>query len=95
MESTGSRMSKNYGKRSDSGSREVGTMMQNLLESLNALLLHHPHLLHLMRIFFWIKHWILMGIMGVFIYLIYTDDRQPLPQRRKMLKPASDDVFVA
>ncbi len=70
-------------------------MIQNLLESLNALLLQHPHLLHLMYTLFWIKHWLLMGIMAAFIYFVYTDDRQGLSQKSKMLKPAPRDVFIA
>jgi len=70
-------------------------MIENLLESLNALLLQHPHLVHLMHTLFWIKHWILMGIMGVFIYLIYTDEQQALSRKRTTLKPAPGGIFIA
>jgi hypothetical protein len=70
-------------------------MIENLLDSLNALLLQHTHLLHLMHVLFWIRYWILMAIMGVFIYLVYTDARQDLAGKRAAAKPAPGGIFIA
>jgi hypothetical protein len=36
-----------------------------------------------------------MGIMAVFIYLVYTDDQQERSGKRTTLKPVPGDVFIA
>ena len=70
-------------------------MIEHWLDSLNALLLQHPPLLHLMHTLFWIKHWILMAIMGVFLYLVYTDDQPELSNKRTTVEPVPGEVFIA
>lgn len=70
-------------------------MIENLLDSLNVLLLQHPHLLQVMHTLFWIKYWLLLGIVGVFIYLAFTDDAQPLPGANHPAKAISETLFIA
>ncbi len=59
-------------------------MIENLAHTVNTLLVQHPNLLHLMHVLFWVKYWILVAIMGIFIYLAYFRDKQeavPTPAR--------------
>lgn len=68
-------------------------MIENLLESLNLLLLQHPHLLGVMRFLFWFKSWLLLGIFGFFVYLVYAENRL-MAQRKAALK-RKNGVFIA
>jgi hypothetical protein len=71
-------------------------MFENLFDSLNLLLLQHPHVLHVMRTLFWVKYWLLLGIVGVFVYLVYTDqDNKITPKNNGTPKPAPGSVFIA
>jgi hypothetical protein len=70
-------------------------MIEHLLDSLNAMLSHHPHLLHLMRLLFWAKSWILFGIFARFVYLVWKeqDVGKKAGQGPAKAQPAS--VFIA
>jgi hypothetical protein len=73
--------------------REDGSMLENLLDSLNRLLSQHPHLLDAMRFLFVFKCWLLLGVFLLFVYLVYADG-QALP-KKKPAKPAPKGVFIA
>lgn len=68
-------------------------MIENLLETLNTLLLQHPDLLGVMRWLFWFKSWLLVGVFSVFVFLVYT--QQPLSGKRKNHKRQTQGVFIA
>jgi hypothetical protein len=68
-------------------------MLENFLDTLNVLLLQHPHLLGVMHFLFWFKSWLLLGVFSVFVYLVYTEQR--LPGKRKLLKRQTQGVFIA
>jgi len=68
-------------------------MLENLLDTLNVLLLQHPHLLEVMRFLFWFKSWLILGVFSVFVYLVYMEDR--LQGKRKVLKRQARGVFIA
>lgn len=71
-------------------------MIEDLFASLNALLGQHSHLLHAMRILFWIKSYLLLGIYGVFVYLAFTDpELNAVHQLRNEPKARSKGVLVA
>ena len=68
-------------------------MIENLLETLNTLLLQHPDLLGVMRWLFWFKSWLLVGVFSVFVFLVYT---QQMPSgKRKNPKRQTQGVFIA
>ena len=68
-------------------------MLENFLDTLNVLLLQHPHLLGVMRFLFWFKSWLLLGVFSVFVFLVYTEQR--LLGKRKLLKRQTQGVFIA
>ena len=68
-------------------------MLVNLLDTLNVLLLQHPHLLEVMRFLFWFKSWLILGVFSIFVYLVYTDGC--LSGKRKVLKRQTQGVFIA
>ena len=70
-------------------------MIEDILYSINTFLLHHPHLLRVMHLLFWIKYWALMAIMGVFVYLAYSEDHQRGQEKRQTAEAASDGSFLA
>ncbi len=68
-------------------------MLENLLDTLNVLLLQHPHLLEAMRFLFWFKSWLIVGVFSVFVCLVYMEQR--LLGKRKPLKRQTQGVFIA
>lgn len=70
-------------------------MIENLVDQINAALLLHPHLLHLMHTLFWVKYWMLMGIMGVFIYLVYSEDKQQERRKQSPAQQEAEHIFIA
>ncbi|QXP93392.1 hypothetical protein [Methylococcus capsulatus] len=48
-------------------------MIENFFAEFNAYLLGHPVLLAKLKFLFWLKYWILIGLMAVFIYLLYKE----------------------
>jgi hypothetical protein len=56
--------------------------MPELFDTLNAWLIHHPALLAQLRWLFWFKSMALFALMGWFLWLVYTEERQP-PKRRR------------
>ena len=68
-------------------------MIENLLESLNILLLQHPHLIGVMRILFWAKSLLLVGVFCVFVYFVYSDDQ--VSGKKKAAKREPEGVFIA
>lgn len=70
-------------------------MIENLLDSLNLLLLQHPHVLHVMHTLFWIKYWLLLGIVGIFIYLVYSDGDHMIASKTGAADPATESIFIA
>jgi hypothetical protein len=71
-------------------------MIEDLMHSLNGMLLQHPDLLHVMYVLFWIKYWILTAIMGVFLYLVYFRNQQyPLRKTASDNKQKPSDAFIA
>ncbi len=70
-------------------------MIEDLLQSLNMLLLQHPHLLHVMHTLFWFKYWILVGIFWGFVYLVYTENKLIASGTRKRSKSETETAFIA
>lgn len=68
-------------------------MIEDLLTSLNVLLLQHPHLLGVMRTLFWVKNWLLLGIFGMFVYLAYREGYQAAG--KKPAERRTEDIFIA
>jgi hypothetical protein len=68
-------------------------MLENLLETLNVLLLQHPNLLGAMRFLFWLKSWLILAVFGIFVCLVYLDGH-PLA-KQKLSKPQKQGVFIA
>jgi hypothetical protein len=68
-------------------------MLENLLNTLNVLLLQHPDLLGVMRFLFWFKSWLILGVFSVFVFLVYTDGC--LPEKKKLLKRQTQGIFIA
>ena len=68
-------------------------MLENLLDTLNVLLLQHPHLLEAMRFLFWFKSWLILCVFSVFVCLVYMEQR--LRGKRKTLKRQTQGVFIA
>ncbi|MDF9391225.1 MULTISPECIES: hypothetical protein [Methylococcus] len=48
-------------------------MFENFFAEFNAYLLGHPAFLAKLKFLFWLKYWILIGLMAVFIYLLYKE----------------------
>ncbi len=70
-------------------------MIEDILYSINTFLLHHPHLLRVMHLLFWIKYWALMALMGIFVYLAYSEDYQRAREKRLAAEAASNGNFLA
>jgi len=70
-------------------------MIENLVDYINATLLLHPHLLQLMHTLFWVKYWLLMGLMGVFIYLVYSEDKQENMRKQSAARREAEHIFIA
>ena len=70
-------------------------MIENLVDSINLLLAQHPNMLHLMFKLFWLKYWILMGLMARFIYLAYSGSKPQAPQIETTDKPEAENIFIA
>jgi hypothetical protein len=48
-------------------------MLRDFFSQFNAYLAGHPGILATLKLLFWIKYWILTGLMVVFLYLIYRE----------------------
>jgi hypothetical protein len=70
-------------------------MIENLVDQINAALVLHPHLLQLMHTLFWVKYWILMGLIGVFLYLVYSEDVQEERRKRTVTRQEAKHIFIA
>lgn len=70
-------------------------MIEDILYSINTLLLHHPHLLRVMHVLFWVKYWILTGLMGVFVFLAYAEDYKRSEEKRQTAESKSAGRFLA
>lgn len=70
-------------------------MLEELVYSINAFLVHHPHLLRVMHLLFWVKYWILMGLIGVFVYLVYSEDHRRAEEKRQAAEAKSPGRFLA
>ncbi|QSA98364.1 hypothetical protein [Methylococcus sp. EFPC2] len=70
-------------------------MIESLLDTINLFLLQHPHLLHVMHTLFWIKYWLLLAIVGLFVYLVYTNDEHKFGATSGEIDPASESIFLA
>jgi hypothetical protein len=68
-------------------------MLENLLVTLNALLVQHPDLLGFMRYLFWLKSWLLLCVFSIFVYLVYMDGR--LSEVKKLIKQSIQGNFKA
>jgi hypothetical protein len=68
-------------------------MLENLLNTLNVLLLQHPNLLGAMRFLFWLKSWLIVAVFGIFVCLVYMDG-QALG-KQKLSKRQKQGVFIA
>lgn len=44
-----------------------------MLDRINAFFLHNPSLLAQVKFIIWLKYWILLGIAGFYIFLVYID----------------------
>lgn len=70
-------------------------MFEEFLYSVNTFLLHHPHLLRVMHLLFWVKYWLLMALMGVFVYLVYSEDYKRAEEKRRADEAKAPGRFLA
>jgi hypothetical protein len=70
-------------------------MLENLLDSLNALLLQHPPLIQLLHLLFWVKYWLLTVIMSVFVCLVYSENTVELSDEAAAKPSAAEHTFIA
>lgn len=70
-------------------------MFEEFLFSINTFLLHHPHLLRVMHALFWVKYWILMALMGVFVFLVYSEDHRRAEEKRRAAEAKTPGRFLA
>jgi hypothetical protein len=74
-----------------------------MFDNINAFIMHDPALLALVQFLFWVKYWILLGIAGIFVFLVYAEDvkkkraeKVPVPlDQQNTRRKSQDDYFLA
>lgn len=71
--------------------------MNEFFDAFNAYAATHPDVLKLMHVLFWVRWWLFMAMIGVFLYLIFHSN-QPmvaLKKREDERVKARKDRFIA
>ncbi len=75
--------------------------MHEFFQAFNAYAATHPEVLKVMHVLFWVRWWFFMGLIGIFLYLMWADRRRYLAEQRRKdmilgrVKVPDQDRFVA